>query len=339
MPEVSVIIATYNRAQSLWQTLTSLMVQKGMDCSYEILVVDNHSMDDTRAVAESFQKKNPQLIRYVFEPRQGVAYARNAGVANAQGRILAFVDDDVVVSDHWLRALWKCFQETGACAVGGKIERKWDCEPPAWYSEEVGGCLIHQDFGSSRRRWNSESQHMVTANLAFRRDAFEKFGVFREELGRRGEELVGGEDREFYQRLVKAGALVMYEPEALVWHRVEAARLTKEYLRNWFWNVGRTLGHEIQGRWYHAFFIAPVWVWKEWLRSLLRWAKARISSCDQIAERFASEIWLRHYGGILRERFVHGLPGVFGRKACAFTERKETAEPNSPGAWRIQNVR
>ena len=317
MVNVSVVICTYNRAESLRDALESLEKQNVNNLNYEIIVVDNNSKDHTKRIVEEFQGRNGRDIRYVFEPKQGVAYARNSGIRNSNGEIIAYLDDDVIVDSNWLESLWKCFQETKADAVGGRILRKWNADQPEWFSEEIGGCLISQALGGERFRCNSVRRHMVTANLAFRRNIFKQFRIFREELGRRGEELVGGEDREFYQRLLKEGSSVFYEPKALVFHKVEPERLTKEYFRKWFWQVGQTLGHEIQWKWYYLFTIAPIWLWKEWCRAIFRYVKFQSYPVAKENERFASHMWVVHYGGMFLERLAHWFPYV-GKSKCVF---------------------
>jgi glycosyltransferase involved in cell wall biosynthesis len=322
MFDVSVVICTYNRAQSLRDTLNSLDAQAlANGLKHEVIVVDNNSSDGTRKVVEEFSTVSAQPVRYVFEEKQGVAYARNTGVKSSSGQVVACVDDDVIVHPNWLESLWHCFQETNADAVGGRIERKWQCERPAWYSEELGGCLINQDFGLKRMKLSDTRKHLVTANAAFRKSAFERYGYFREELGRRGDELVGGEDREFYQRLIKGGALVMYEPEALVYHKVEPDRLTPDYFRRWFLDVGKTLGHEIEWKWHYAFSIAPFWLWKDFLGSVIQFVRVQCHPALSEEERFPSRLWLRHYSGMLWERAIHWFPFGFMKTKCAF--RKE----------------
>ena len=318
MVNVSVVICTYNRAESLRDTLVSLVSQTvNGNPPYEIIVVDNNSKDRTKEVVQEFQAHNGRFVRYIFEGRQGLAYARNTGIRAAKGEIVAYVDDDVIVDPAWLEALWKCFRDTNADAVGGRILRKWYSEQPVWYSEKVGGCLVHQDLGILRKDWNSERQHFVTANIAFRRDVFDRFGIFREELGRRGDELVGGEDRELYQRLIRGDSHVVYEPEALAYHKVEPERLTKKYFRRWFWDVGRTLGHEMERKWYHVMTIAPFWIWKDLFQTLIRFLRVELYPGSNARERFAAGIWILHYFAMLRERFFHWLPFGLGNRWCA----------------------
>lgn len=319
--DLSIVICTYNRAQSLRETLESLrnqVVPKGVE--YEVLVVDNNSVDETKQTVErvNFSGARKIEIRYFFEPRQGVAYARNRGIANAKGEIIAFLDDDVLADEGWIDALWQCFQETDAVAVAGRVERLWQCEQPSWLTEEISAPLIKQDLGTARTRWEHRNRHMVGANVGFRRSVFEKVGLFRKELGRKGDRLIGGEDREIFQRLFERGIPIYYEPKALVFHKVEKERVSQGYMRRWFWEVGKTLGHQIDWKAHYALTIAPLWVWKNVISALFRWIRARWTRMAPEAERFASEMWVRHHTGIFLERFFHWLPFGWGRQECVF---------------------
>ena len=316
MVGVSVAVCTYNRAESLRDTLESLVAQQTNGFTYEIIVVDNNSHDHTKTVAQQFNGK----VKYVFEPRQGVSYARNKGIQEAKGQVIAFTDDDVIVDPNWIASLYKCFKETKALAVAGKIERLWNCKRPGWLSDEIMAPLIVQDLGSARKKWDQKNHHMVAANMAFHRSAFEKYGLFREELGRRGNSLIGGEDREIFKRLFEDGASIFYEPRAIVAHKVERERLSKEYMRRWFWEVGKTLGHEIEFKWHNFFTIGPFWLWEDLAFACARYLKVSLKPDSTDSEKFAAEIWCSHYGAMLMERFVHWLPFGLGKKWCVFKQ-------------------
>src|SRR5271154_5729585 len=93
--KISVIICTYNRSHSLGKTIESVASESlTPSLGWEILVVDNNSKDKTRQVVEGFMFRYPEQIRYIFEPKQGISYARNAGIKESRGEILAFIDDD-----------------------------------------------------------------------------------------------------------------------------------------------------------------------------------------------------------------------------------------------------
>jgi len=103
-PEISVVIPTYNRGTQLRPVLAALLAQETGGVTYEVIVVDNNSPDGTRSVVEEAIAADASgLIQYVFEPRQGVSYARNTGVEHSRAPIIAFLDDDGVPTASWVR--------------------------------------------------------------------------------------------------------------------------------------------------------------------------------------------------------------------------------------------
>src|SRR5262245_35900641 len=108
-PDISVVVCTYNRAALLREALRSLFAQKLEDLSYEIIVVDNNSSDDTPARVESLKSESPVPLHYFRESRQGNAYARNAGVEQAAASIIAFLDDDCTADENWIAMIKSAF--------------------------------------------------------------------------------------------------------------------------------------------------------------------------------------------------------------------------------------
>src|ERR1019366_3158512 len=101
--KTTVIVCTYNRCQVLAKTLESVAASKVPDSvEWEVLIVDNNSSDQTREVVEDFCRRYPGRFRYLFERRQGLSSARNAGIRESQSEILAFTDDDATVEPDWL---------------------------------------------------------------------------------------------------------------------------------------------------------------------------------------------------------------------------------------------
>src|SRR5581483_1450548 len=238
---ISVIICTYNRAESLKRTLESLAaVDAPGDLAWEIVVVDNHSGDATRAVVEDFAGASALRVRYVYESEQGLSRARNRGVRAAAGDILAFIDDDVTVDRAWLRALRDAFERTGGLGVGGKIVPVWPFPKPDWLTEQgpyrLMNVIVGFDLGAAPRDLDRPP---FGANMSFARRAFERYGVFRTDLGRVGASLICNEDTEFGARLLRAGEKLFYEPRALVYHPVERRRAEKRYFQSWYFNYGR----------------------------------------------------------------------------------------------------
>ena len=127
--DVSVVISTYNGEASLPGALDSVLSQDHDGVSYEVIVVDNNSHDATRTVIESAIARGAGRLRYVFEPRQGVSYGRNAGIAAASDPIIAFFDDDVRVARDWIRTLTRRSTRPDVDFVGGKVLPEWQAPP------------------------------------------------------------------------------------------------------------------------------------------------------------------------------------------------------------------
>src|SRR5215469_1728850 len=120
---ISVVLCTYNRAAKLRQCLNALLAMNATDDRWELICVDNNSTDETKQIIEEFAQSSATPIRYVFEPTQGLACARNAGLRQASGNILALTDDDCLVDPNWLNAISKEFREDSSLAIlGGRVE-------------------------------------------------------------------------------------------------------------------------------------------------------------------------------------------------------------------------
>ncbi len=235
-PSVTVVVPTCGRTQTLGRTLDSLAGLDYPDC--EILVVDNapHVPETARLVAERAARQ-PQ-VRYTSERRAGVAHARNRGLAEASGEIVAFVDDDVTVDKQWLQALVDAFMDEDVAAVTGQV-LAGELETPAqvWLERYGGfgkGCQPRRftksgfetiDQGLVRRvQVDTRSLYPYLpgtygsgANMAFRADSLRQAGGFDPLLGSVGA-VRAGEDIDVLMRLVLSGQTLVYEPGAIVWH-------------------------------------------------------------------------------------------------------------------------
>jgi glycosyltransferase involved in cell wall biosynthesis len=238
---VSVILCTYNRAVRLkaaLESLSSLYVPP--ELPWELIVVDNNSTDGTEAVVRQFQRVAPFDVRYVFERTQGHSHARNRGIAESKGLFLAFCDDDVIMDAHWLEELRHTYDRFDCMGVGGRIIPVWPCPKPAWLHEDGPYGLMNVIVSFE----HGEGTSMLTrppfgANMSFRRTAFERYGLFRTDLGRIGSRLSGSEDTEFGRRLLRNNEKLVYNSRVLVYHPVEKERATKRYFQRWYFEYGR----------------------------------------------------------------------------------------------------
>ena len=243
---VTVILCTYNRAGSLSKALESVALsQLPNSVEWEVLVVDNNSRDQTREVVEAFCRRYAGRFRYLFEPRQGKSHALNAGIREAHGDILAFMDDDVTVEPTWLQNLTSSLHGGEWVGSGGRILLDRILSPPPWLALDgpysLGGVLVLFDRGDKPGEidWAPYG-----TNMAFCRAMFEKYGGFRTDLGPNPGSEIRGEDTEFGRRLMMAGERVRYEPGAIVYHSVPENRLRREYFLAWYFDFGRALVRE-----------------------------------------------------------------------------------------------
>ena len=237
--DLSIIIATYNNAKSLERTLLSVAKQDADSGIWECVIVNNNSTDDTALRVSEFTKECSNLnIRLVDEPQQGLSHARNRGVAEAKGDILVFIDDDETINEGFVSAYIDLFHNQGAFAASGVVEVCYDSRRPKWmshYTEKMIGNPFN--LGDSVTSIIS-SVTPAGGNMAFNREVFNLYGGFDANLGRRGNELFGGEENEFFDRLRNLGERVFYTPKAIVYHHIADRKLTPEYFDKLSYGVG-----------------------------------------------------------------------------------------------------
>ena len=235
---ISVVICTHNRAGVILEGLQSTVDQSLSADRYEVLVVDNCSTDQTAEVLECFSREYGN-VRVVHESVLGLSAARNRGIQEAKGDIIAFLDDDAVADRRWLESLLSAFEEVPeAVAVGGPIDLGFPGEAPDWLPSQAMACYGHFDLGDHRRKTGD----LLGCNMSFYRSTLISIGGFDRRLGRMGESLLSGEESDIFLRLAegKYGSSV-YEPNARVVHRVGQERLTLGWLLRRSWAGGRTV--------------------------------------------------------------------------------------------------
>jgi glucosyl-dolichyl phosphate glucuronosyltransferase len=244
----SVVIATYNRSERLRETLATLQAMTTpRDCRVEIVVIDNNSTDDTKAVVRT-ASAGPLAVRYLFESRQGKSFALNTALDYVSSDILALTDDDVIPERDWLSRIVMRFREHDVSFVFGKVLPRWSITPPPELltrrARDVWGPLALIDYGDAQTRYVPESIAQplpIGANLAFARSALVAIGGWRTDLGKVDNTLISGEDHEIFMRLRRKGLFSgWYDPQASVRHYVPAQRLTRRYFRRWFYWHGKT---------------------------------------------------------------------------------------------------
>jgi len=294
---ISVVLCTYNRAESLRRTLCSLSAMRvPANLQWEVLVVDNNSSDHTRDVTEMAGGQLP--CRYLFEGRQGKSFALNTAIPQARGEIVAFTDDDVQLDRGWLVEIKRAFELFDCIGIGGKIIPVWNCEKPRWLEEEgpykLAAAIVRLDLGEEACELQ---QPAFGANMAFRRTAFEKYGLFKENLGPNPRNMIRGEDSEFSWRVIQGGEKLMYGPRVVVYHPVDEKRTTKKYFVSWYFNYGRALvranGVPLQAI---RYFGVPRYLFRQFGKEFLKW-----TCCLQSKRRFYYKLQVSFNAGAIVE--------------------------------------
>lgn len=227
---ITVALCTHNHADRLPKTLSDLGKMESPSRPWEIVVVDNGCTDDTPELLADTDWRPPGIpVRIVQEEKLGLSNARNCALNNALGQYLVFIDDDETPVPHWLAAYERDMLEYAPDALGGPIEVAFEHGGrPSWLQDELLGFLGRLDHGEGR--WLTDpATSFYGGNFAVRKDVFQHIGEFDSELGRKGKVNAGGEDTEFYRRLIENEYTVRWVADATIHHRIRADKLRRSY--------------------------------------------------------------------------------------------------------------
>lgn len=267
LPKVSFIICTYNRASYLNDTLDSLLKHGSTDFSYEVLVIDNNSDDETSAIIEQkaeAAKKSGYTIRSFKETNQGLSHARNRGIKEARSENLVFFDDDIRATESLIPAWCTYFEEDSESqAAGGRIHVQFDAPRPGWMSHFLLPLLGYHDLGNQQKEY-PPGKYPFGGNMGFRKALLNEIGDFNTELGRKGSQLYAAEEKELFQRIRSHPVPVRYLPDAFLYHRVNASRLKKTFIRKQAMGLGRSMKMQLENASFTAYL-------KNWITEIAKW--------------------------------------------------------------------
>ena len=240
MLRLSLVIATYNRAESLLVALQSVIEQDAPRSEWECVVVNNNSTDATEERFAEFAAQHPQVnMHMVTELNQGLSYARNRGIRESVGEYIAIIDDDERIAPGFISAYISLFDSTpDAVAAGGPIIAEYPQGRPVWMSYFTERPIANQMYLGDKVREYPEGYIPGGGNMALRRSAIRRYGVFDTSLGRVGNSLVGGEESDLFERLQIAQAKYYYTPDAVMYHIIPPEKLTVDYFTRLSYNVG-----------------------------------------------------------------------------------------------------
>ena len=238
---VSVVIPSYSkkRGQDLLACIASLRHQSTLP--HEIVVVLDSKVEGSLTFL-TFEN-----VRAIVCKEEGVSSARNVGVKASSGDIVAFIDDDAIAERDWLKNLLSNYDDQYVVGVGGKIIPAWEKGRPTWFARELDWVVGCSYAGMPEKK--TTMRNPIGCNMSFRRNVFKTIGYFRESIGRVGARLVGSEEAELCIRLRSEApeAKVVYDPSAVVLHKVAAERATIIYLvkRSFYEGLSKKLMNEM----------------------------------------------------------------------------------------------
>lgn len=246
--DVSIILATHKRPESLKATLESFCHLEDEGMTWEVIVADNAGGDDARQVVEHYARQLP--IKFIVETHLGKCNALNSAMAHAAGDLFLFTDDDIVADSKWVLRMWQGVQARPSHSVfGGRILPKF---PDAISPEKlpidfehtwVKGCYAIADAETDEGEFHPWM--VLGPNWAIRSHLFHQGFAFRTDLGP-GTDLIVGDETELAYRLHKSGCAFAYLPQGLVYHTIRPEQLTVQWLyrrvlksgRSWALNGG-----------------------------------------------------------------------------------------------------
>jgi glycosyltransferase involved in cell wall biosynthesis len=236
---ITVLICTRDRAETLQRTLEEFLCPTNISHDdWEVIVVDNSSLDHTPQVCRTFKRRFPDHFNFCVEKKTGKSNALNAGIAAAKGDVIAFTDDDVSCAPDYLQAIRLVFSQYPVDAVQGRI--RLDCEGghPVWLDRFLGLTV----------GWREDANELSTlqgtlcgSNMIIKAEVFKRIGGFLTDLGPGAIGL--GEETELSLRMRAAGYRLAFAPQIDAQHRLSKKRLTKGFIRRRFFQQGQAAAY------------------------------------------------------------------------------------------------
>lgn len=302
MLDLSVAICTYNGETRIGAVLERLRSQCNTAAfTWEIIVVNNNSTDDTQRMIEQFQQNwdQPFPLRVVLETEQGLAFARSRAVREAQGELVAFLDDDTLPAEDWVTQTCQFAQtHPQAGAFGGQIHGDFEVEPPEDF-KKVAVFLAIIERGSIPYCYEPRTRMLPPgAGLVVRRKAWQDAVPPRTVLvGRTKQRMLASEDIEAVAYIQKAGWEIWYNPNMHLYHQIPKWRMERTYLLSLVKGIGLARHHVRMVRlspWYRPFAI-PVYLVNDLRRILMHTIKYRTVISTDLAAACQMQLLLSSF--------------------------------------------
>lgn len=270
---ITATISTYNRERYLPQVLDSLKRQTISSDLFEIVLVDNNSPGNTKEITEKFMLENPGLtVSYHLETNQGLSYGRNRGIKEGKGKYITFIDDDAFLADDYLEKIYNYFEEDETIgAIGSKILLHYEDIIPKWENKYLNSLLGFFNKGDEHMEF-PQNDYPRGSNMSFRMDVFEKVGGFNVDLGRKGGNLAGSEEKDMFQRIYSQGDIrVIYVPDAIVYHCVPIERTTSAFIKKQALGTGASERVRVKNIGFGATMNRYFMEYVKWAASFVLW--------------------------------------------------------------------
>ena len=238
---ISVIICTYNRDKYIYNVLKSITECDFPNNLYEIVVVNNNSTDSTELECNRFKADYPNInFRYFIELEQGLSNARNRGIMESRYEILVYVDDDAVVNKEYLQTVY-AFLNTNpdVYSVGGPIIPIYETVEPKWISYFTKSLITGYKYEGDKIIEFKNGKYPGGGNAAYRKEVFEKTGLFNPELGRKGNNLIGSEEKDIFDKMRSLGMKFYYLPNMILYHFIPDSKLSLDYFNRLTFSIGQ----------------------------------------------------------------------------------------------------
>ncbi len=236
----TVALCTHNNADRLKRTLEDLTKMQTPEAPWELLIIDNGCLDSTPQFLIHYLWPKSWQVRVVREEKLGLSNARNRAIVESQGEYLIFIDDDETVDPDWLCAYERLILAKSPDAFGGRICVIIEDMRPPWLSDELLGFLGELNRMDKIAPLVDPGTSFNGGNFGIRKSVCESIGKFDAMLGRKGKDNTGGEEVDFYHRLLYAGMKVWWTPEAIIHHRIQANKLKRSYFHDLHYRQGLT---------------------------------------------------------------------------------------------------
>jgi glycosyltransferase involved in cell wall biosynthesis len=307
--DLSVVLSTYNRCAVLKNALEKLLAQRTIGIEYEILVVDNNSSDATKETIQSFTQKDSRF-RYIFEKRQGLSYARNAGIEAARAAAIAFTDDDVEPAQDWIQSIHEALlRYPDADFLGGRVLPLNGVTLPPWASSKMAPFAL-QDWGDQPIQVSKEGRRvLIGACLVARRRALDRAGLFNTETQRVKDSVGSTEDGDWENKVWDYGGYGVYLPDIICYAELPNDRLSKSYHRRWHFGHGKFNAKGYRPDWEGSrrVLAVPLFMYRQSLGIAMDFV--RFLAKRQQVEAFERECDLLFYFGFMMERWKRSVLG------------------------------